>query len=217
MVLAAIGEKKAVTDDLIRGYDEQMARMQEHLAELGEKQSMALEESTQAARVLDDLQKDYDAVTGYQQAVTNKLTELEALRAEITQADDATDAASMYFLILEFHSQLRETKIVSQHELSLELRQKLGDLEAAKERARAKTATLSAAQAEFAAYKTGVDTKKADRSANLLTEIKIVCPVPSEPSASDATPAAEVPAVQSTPSPDNSTPPAAVPAAAPGK
>jgi chromosome segregation ATPase len=236
MVLAAIGERKPLIDDLIRGYDDELARMQDHLRELDEKQNAALAESTHAANVQDERQKEYDAATNFQQDVTNKLTEMEALRAEITKADDTTDAASMYFLTLEFHSQMRETKIVSQHEVSLELRQKLSELEAAKERARAKTAALSTVQAEYTAYKAEVDIKRADRRANLLAEIKALYPVPSEPSASDGTVTAPTPAPTPappaptptpappptppptpTPVPDSSSSPTPVPAATPKK
>ena len=202
MVLAAIGDRKPLIDDLIRGYDDEIIQMEEHLRELGEKQNAAQKESTQAANAQDDRQKDYDKATNYQQDVTNKLTEMEALRAEITQADDTTDVATMYFLVLEFHSRMRETKIVSQHEVSLELRQKLGELEVAKERARAKTAALGTVQSEYTAYKTDLDNKRADRRANLLAEVKEVYPVPSEPSAPDGTGSA--PAPTPAPVPDNS-------------
>jgi chromosome segregation ATPase len=215
MVLAAIGERKSLIDDLIRGYDDELGRMQDHLRELDEKQNAALAESTRAANVQNERQKEYDAATNFQQDVTNKLTEMEALRAEITKADDTTDAASMYFLTLEFHSQMRETKIFSQHEVSLELRQKLGELEAAKERARAKTAALSTVQAEYTAYKAELDVKRADRRANLLAEIKAFYPVPSEPSASDGTVTAPTPAPTPTPAPAPTATPAPTPTPTP--
>jgi chromosome segregation ATPase len=217
MVLAAIGERKPLIDDLIRGYDDELARMEEHLRELAEKQTAAQEQSTQAANVQDDRQKDYDAATNFQQEVTSKLTEMEALRAEITKADDTTDAASMYFLTLEFHSQMRETKILSQHEVSTELRQKLGELEAAKERARAKTAALSTAQAEYTAYKAELDTRRADRRANLLAQIKELYPVPAEPSATDGTGSSSSPTQTPPPVADSTGTPSAVPAATPKK
>jgi len=213
MVLAAIGERKALIDDLIRGYGDELARMQDHLHELDEKQNAAQTESTRAENVQGERQKEYDAATNFEQDVTNKLLEMEALRAEITKADDTTDAASMYFLTLEFHSQMRETKILSQHEVSLELRQKLSELEAAKERARAKTAALSAVQAEYTAYKAELATKLADRRANLLAEIKALYPVPSEPSASDGTVTAPTP--PSTPTPTPPSTPAPTPTSTP--
>jgi chromosome segregation ATPase len=217
MVLAAIGERKSLIDDLIRGYDDELARMDDRLHELDERQKAALAESTHVANVNDERQHEYDLATDLQQDLTTKLTEMEALRADITTADDTTDAASMYFLTLEFHSRMRNTKILSQHELSLELRQKLGELEAAKERARAKTAALSTAQAEYMAYKAELDAKRADRRANLLAEIKTLFPVPAEPGASDGTVTAPTSAPTPAPVPDSPASPTPVPAAAPKK
>jgi chromosome segregation ATPase len=215
MVLAAIGERKALIDDLIRAYDDEIARMSDHLHELNGRQNAAQAESTHAASVLDERQDEYDISTDVQQDVTNKLLELEGLRANITKADDTTDAASMYFLTLEFHAKVRETKILSQHEVSLELRQKLGELEAAKEHARSRTAALGTVQAEYTAYKAKVDAKISDRRKNLLTEITTVFPVPSEPSVSDGTGSAPTPAPAS--APDNAESPAPAPAVTPKK
>ena len=189
MILAAIGDKKAPIDDLVRLYDEEIGRMQDRLRELDERQSAAQEESNEAARVQNARQKEYDTVNNYQQDVTNKLTEMEALRVDITQADDITDVATMYFLVLEFHARLRETQIISQHQLSMDLRQKLGELEAAKEHARTKSAALSAVQGEYAAYKTDLDNKRAGRRTKLLAEVEAMFPVPTESgTASAATP-----------------------------
>ena len=143
MVVAAIGERKVLIDDLIRGYGDELAGMQIHLRELGERQNAAQAESTRAENVLGERQKEYDAATNFQQDVTNKLLEMEELRAEITQADDTTDAASMYFLTLEFHSAnagdkdpFRSMKCLSNYGRNS------SELESAKERARAKTAAL---------------------------------------------------------------------------
>ena len=217
MVLAAIGERKPFIDDLIRGYDDELARMDDHLHELDEKQKAALTESNHAANLQNALENEYDQATDFQQDLTTKLTEMEALRVQITQADDTTDAASMYFLTLEFHNQVRNTKVISQHDLSLELRQKLGELEAAKERARAKTAALNTAQADYTAYKADLDTKRSDRRINLLKEIKALFPVPEEPTASDGTGTATTPASTPAPASDSPTSPTAGTAATPKK
>jgi len=215
MVLAAIGERKALIDDLIRGYDDEITRMKDHLHELNGRQNAAQAESDHAGSVLDERQKEYDLATDVQQDVTNKVTEMEGLRADITKADDTTDAASMYFLTLEFHGKMRETKIFSQHEVSLELRQKLGELEAAKEHARSRTAALGTVQTDYTTYKAELDAKIAGRRDNLLTEIKLVFPVHSEPSVSDGTGSAPTPAPA--PVPDNSDSSTATPAATPKK
>jgi hypothetical protein len=182
MILAAIGDKKVLIDDLIRLYDEQLVLMHERLRELHGKQHAAQEESNEAAHVQEARQNEYDKLIAYQQHVTDKLTEMEALRAAITQADDNTDVATMYFLLLEFQGRLRETNIIPQHQLSLDLRQKLGELETAKEHARAKSAALSAAQAEYTAYKTELNTKRADRHKKLLAEVEAIYPVPADDS-----------------------------------
>jgi DNA repair exonuclease SbcCD ATPase subunit len=187
MILAAIGDKKGPIDDVIRDFDNELDRMQERLLELNERQNAVQEESNEAGAVQTARQREYDDVNNKQQSITNKLSEMETLRADITKADDTTDVASMYFLTLEFHSQLRETHIMSQHELSMELRQKLGELEAAKENARAKSAALSAAQAEYTSHKTELDNRRKERRTKLLAEVENMFPVPSVSTAEGGT------------------------------
>jgi chromosome segregation ATPase len=180
MVQAAIGERKPLIDELTREYDEELARAEESLKELNDKQVAAQAESDEAAKVQATKQSEYDAANAYQATMTSKLTEMETLRANITQADESTDVATMYVLTQEFHARLKDTKIMSQNELAMELRLKLGELELAKEAARAKSAALAKAQAEYVAYKTTVDGKRTERQARLLKEVEARYPLPAE-------------------------------------
>jgi hypothetical protein len=193
MVHAAIGDKKDLIDDLVHDFDHETGKMEERLLELAGTQAAALAESHEAGNTEVDRQKEYDAKNQYQAKVTAQLTDMETLRNEITHADDTTDVASMYFLLLEFRDDLSETHVISQHQLSLELRERLGDLEAAKERARAKAAALSSVQVEYAAHKAALDARTAGRRGKLLAEVEAKCPVPPAPSQSAAGTASATP------------------------
>ena len=193
MILAAIGDKKEPIDDLIREFDYELDRMQDRLTELGELLAVAQRESEEATYLQTVRQNEYNDVNQYQQDVTAKLTDMETLRTEITQADDNTDVASMYFLVLEFHGRLRETHIISQDQLSTELRIKLGELEAAKELARAKTAALSAIQLDYTTHQTALQTKRSGRRAALLAAVQALFPVPPASTTSGATTSTSAP------------------------
>jgi chromosome segregation ATPase len=178
MILGAIGDKKGPIDELIREFDQKINHMQERLRELGRKQSEAQEESNEAITVQTARQKDYDTANNYQQDVTSKLTDMEGLRKQITTADDNTDVASMYLLMHELDHELREPGIKSQHELSMELRQQLEKLEAAKENAREKSTALGKAQNEYNNHKTDLENQKLGRRQTLLAEVQAKFPVP---------------------------------------
>lgn len=177
MILAAIGDKKAPIDELVLKFDQDIEHMKERLGELKKKQDAAQEESNEAVIVQADRQKHYDTVNNYQQNATNALTDMEGLRTQVTTADDNTDVASMYFLVQELHHKLHNTHITSQHELSLELRQQLAELEAAKEDARSKSAALGNVQNEYTEHQTTLANKRAGRRQTLLAEVQAMFPV----------------------------------------
>lgn len=181
MVMAAIGDKKGPIDKLISEFDGDLEVMQTALAELFDKVNSAQQDSQRAAAVQTERQKEYDAVKAYKDDITAQLTSLETLRTAITAADDATDIASMYFLVLQFQDLLNSTEIISQHQLAIDLRHRLGDLEAAKEQARAKSAALSGLQAELASQQATLATKQAGRQQQLLTAIQTLYPVQAQP------------------------------------
>jgi hypothetical protein len=188
MVMAAIGDKKGPIDKLICEFDEDIAALQTALAELWDKVNSAQQESQRAVVVQAERQKEYDAVKAYKDDIATQLTNLEALRTSITAADDATDIASMYFLVLQFQDLLSSTEIISQHQLAVDLRHRLGDLEAAKEHARAKSAALSGLQAELASQQAALAAKQAGRQQQLLAAIQALYPV--QPQAAPAAAAA---------------------------
>jgi chromosome segregation ATPase len=188
MTLAAIGERRGPIDDIIRNFDFEVTRMEERLRELGELKDAAQRESNEAAEIQALRQKQYDAANDIQKTLTKTLSELESLRADITRADDKTDVATMYFLMLEFHREMSETRIIAQQQLHLELRQRLGELELAKESARMKSGVLSAAQADYTNFDTALQAKKAGRRATLLAHVQKMNPIPAASAIPGATP-----------------------------
>jgi chromosome segregation ATPase len=213
MILAAIGDKKGPIDELIRDFDHEIERMQARLRELGEMQDAAQKESQEATAVQTARQADYDAINQYQQNTTAKLTDMEGLRTQITQADENNDVASMYLEVLELHGRLRETQVVSQHQLAVDLRQRLGELEAAKEHARAKTAAYNAVQADYSAHLATLQAKQAGRRAKLLAEVQAMFPAPA-PSATAGGTGSSATSTPSTTTPSTTTPSTTTPSAA---
>jgi chromosome segregation ATPase len=190
MTLAAIGDKKGPIDKLIAEFDEDLERMQGQINDLTDRVTAAQHESHRATAAQTEKQSEYDAVKAYKDAIAAQLTNLEALRTQITAADDATDIASMYFLVVEFHDLLSSTQIVSQHQLAVDLRRRLGDLEAAKENARAKSAELNALQTELTAKQAELAAKQAARQQQLLAAIQALYPVQPQPAPAAAAAAA---------------------------
>jgi len=186
MIIAAIGDKKGPIDELIREFDYETSRMQDRLAELDDKLSMAQQESQRAATAQNAKQADYDAVKAYTQNTQAKLSDLDTLRTAITQDDTATDIASMYFHVLEFQDVLSRTNILSQHQLALELRQTLGELEQAKEHARVKSAEANRLQTEYNAQQATLSARVAGRRQTLLGLIQAMYPVPAQQPSSAA-------------------------------
>lgn len=177
MTLAAIGDKKGPIDKLIAEFDEDLANMQGEINSLAERVTTAQQESQRATAAQAEKQSDYDVVKAYKDDIVKQLANLDTLRTQITTADDATDIASMYFLVREFQDLLSSTEILSQHQLAMDLKHRLGDLEAAKEHARAKSAALSGLQTELTTKQAELAAKQAARRQQLLTAIQTLFPV----------------------------------------
>jgi chromosome segregation ATPase len=211
MVMAAIGDKKGPIDEIIREFDYETERLRERLSELNEMLAAAKQESQKATAHQEARQTEYDYVKGYKQRITDHITDLNNLQTSITQADNSTDIASMYFEVLEFHDVLENTHLISQHQLAMELRQKLGELEQAKEHARAKTAELNRLQTEQTAHQSTLTTRVAGRRQTLLTSIQTMFPAPSKtaagsPTGTATTPSGTAAASGTTSAPSPSTP-----------
>jgi chromosome segregation ATPase len=181
MVMAAIGDQKGPIDELIREFDYETERMTERLEELTDKFNEASDAATQANNEQTAKQNEYNKATGYQQTIVDRLAHLTKLSTSITQAGSSNDTASMYFEILEFQNVLDRTEIVSQHQLAVELKQKLGELDLAREQARAKTAEMTRLQTEQAAQQKAVADRRSGRQQQLLTEIQNKFPAPAQP------------------------------------
>jgi chromosome segregation ATPase len=181
MVAAAIGDKKDPIDDAIQSFDRETEKMEDHLSELGRRRDAAQDEFAKADAIQADRQADYDAAKNYKQDTEARLTDLKALRTSITTADDATDVATMYFLTLEFKEVLKDTRLVSQHQLAHDLKEKLSLLEAAKEEARNKKSAWNELQTTYDAHNATLQTRVAGRRANLLAAIQAMYPVESTP------------------------------------
>jgi chromosome segregation ATPase len=177
MVLAAIGEKREAIHDRIHEYDAETGRMREQLRETAEALAAARNASEEADANQAQRQSEYDKANGYLAAVQDKLKQLDALRGDITKADDATDVASMYFLTLEFKHILEHTQIATQHQLAAKLKEELSELEAAKEHARARKAAWNSLQDDYANQKSALDARVANRRQKLLDTIHALYPV----------------------------------------
>jgi chromosome segregation ATPase len=177
MVMAAIGEKKEPIDLTIREYDHETGQLRERLQELATMLRAAQGESEKADAIQAQKQRDYDHVKAYKTKTEDQLKQLDALRGDITTADDATDVASMYFLVLEFKHVLEHTRIVSQHHLAQQLKEELSELEAAKEAARARKAAADDLTAEYTSHQQALASRVADRRQKLLDVIHTLYPV----------------------------------------
>jgi chromosome segregation ATPase len=186
MASAAIGDLKAPIDELIRDFQHDIERMQKRLSELKDERDAAQKESENAASDQAKLQQRYDTLNQYQAKLTAQLTDMEDMRSQITQYDDKNDAASMYFLLLEFRNELRDTHIISQQRLAAELREKLGELEAAKEQARAKSAAYNVLDAEYNAHSATLQAKLSGRRDQLLAAVQALLLQPTSATASTA-------------------------------
>ena len=82
----------------------------------------------------------------------------------------------MYFLVHEFQHTLSSTEIIPQHKLALQLRHTLGELEAAKENSRAKSATYNALAAEYTAHEATLQAKQQARRDQLLAAVQALYP-----------------------------------------
>jgi len=182
MVMAAIGEKKDPIDDMIRDFGYETDAMQRRVEELALRLEEATREAAKATQHQVVKQAEYDAVKGYTDRITSQLTDMDNLRTSINQADTSTDVATMYFDVLEFHDVLEKTHLMSQHELALELRNKLGELELAKEHARMRNAEASKLDTEEQKEQATLGNRVAGRRQSLLTEIQTKFPVPAQPS-----------------------------------
>jgi DNA repair exonuclease SbcCD ATPase subunit len=181
MVAAAIGDKKDPIDDAIQLFDQETERMTDQLEGVARARDEAQSESAKADAIQADKQAAYDGYKNYKQDTNAKLQDLEALRTTITQADDATDIATMYFLILEFKSVLQITHIVSQHQLAQDLKEKLSQLEAAKEAAREKKSAWNELSTNYDAQNATLVERLKGRRANLLAVVQALYPVESVP------------------------------------
>jgi archaellum component FlaC len=181
MVAAAIGDKKDPIDDAIQSFDQETERLKDHLEGLARARDEARAESVRADAIQADKQTAYDGYKNYKQDTHAKLQDLETLRTASTQADEATDIATMYFLILEFKHVLHGTHIVSQHQLALDLKEKLSQLEAAKEDARQKKAVWNELSTNYDAQNATLVERLKGRRAALLAIVQKLYPVESVP------------------------------------
>jgi chromosome segregation ATPase len=178
MVMAAIGDKRGPIDELVAGLDYEIEKMRERLEELGEKRAGAGEESKLADAAQAEKQSRYDEVKSYKTVTDGKLTDMESLSTAIKAADDATDIASMYLEVVEFERVLSDTKIISQHQVAQELKQRLGELETAKEHARARSAAWNELKTEYDTHQAKLTAKIDGRRAELLAAVQALYPVP---------------------------------------
>lgn len=176
MVAAAVQDRKDAIDRIIRDYDIALQEQGQKVGGLGARANEAQEHYQEAADLAQEKQHQYDTAKGVQQTVTNALTELKSLREQIVSADDKTDVASMYFLVLEMRHVMQHTRIPSQGQLSDTLNEALSGLEEAKEHARSRKAAWDSLKLEHDSEKKKLDDLNANRRKDILAAIQAQWP-----------------------------------------
>jgi chromosome segregation ATPase len=171
MINAAIGERKEPVDHMVRDYDAHIQHLEgqaEQLKERLDAANEALQEATTKAAHREDA---WNKVKSYQQRLQAKLDELKTLRDQITKADEANDAPSMYFLVLDLKALLAHTNIESQQQLAARVNKSIEELEEAREHKRTRQLEAERLQTESDAAAVAVQTAKTGRRAAILQQI----------------------------------------------
>ncbi len=171
MVNAAIGDKKDPVDHMVRKYDADTERTEAHAAQLKDRVDEANEALQEAGKKATHREEAWTKVMTYQQRLQQKLDGLKTLRTLITSADEANDAPSMYFLVLELKALLDHTNIESQQVLATRVNRSIDELEEAREHKRHRQLEVDHLQKELDKANQDVETRKAGRRTAILQEI----------------------------------------------
>lgn len=180
MILCAVEKHKPAIDQKIAEYDRKIGEKTAALEQLKNRKTDAENQLTQAQQDQDNKDKKYKYWTGLKDDIEKKLKDIKDLKTQIEKEDDASHAASMYFLALELQQVLGSIKIVSSDDLKRYLYSASDELSKAKEVVRQKEAQLATATTDLQTAQTELDDLVQKRRDNLL-KIVATCDVPDQP------------------------------------
>jgi hypothetical protein len=177
MILCAVEKKKPEIDQKIAQYDRQISDKAAAIEQLKAKKKAAEDLVKQAQ---DEKKKKDDQYAYWHDLQSNnekKLKEIAELKTQIEKEDEASHAASMYFLALELQAVLRTIKIVSKEDLKYHLLTALTERDKANQILRNRETELSQATSALNTEQSELDQLKEKRRENIL-KIMATCDEP---------------------------------------
>lgn len=176
MINAAIGDKKEPVDHMVRDYDAHTQQLEAAAEQLRERTDAAKEALREASTKADHREDVWNKAKSYQQRLQKKLDDLKSVRDRITKADEANDAPSMYFLVLDLKWLLAHTSIETQQQLAARVNKSIEELEEAREHKRHRQLEAERLQTELDAANAAVETAKSGRRETILHQIAVAWP-----------------------------------------
>ena len=180
MILCAVEKCKAAVDQKIAEYDRQIAEKTASLEQLKNQKVEAENQLKQAQEDDDEKEARYKYWSELKKDIEDKLKEITARKADIETEDDASHAASMYFLALELQRILRSVKIVCTDDLKHMLYSASDEMSMAKELVRARESQLATATTDLDTAQADLADLKLKRRENILKKISVF-DVPDQP------------------------------------
>src|SRR6266545_675215 len=180
MILCAVEKNKPQIDQKIAEYDRKIAQKAAALGQLKNQKLGAEQQLEQAKNEQKNKQAQYDYWTGLKDDIEGKLKVIKDLKTLIEKEDDASHAASMYFLALELQRTLHSIKIVCSEDLKHNLYKASDELSKAQELVRQRESEVATATAKLEAAQKELDELKNNRQQNIL-KILAAFDVPAQP------------------------------------
>jgi len=177
MILCAVEKKKPEIDQKIVQYDQQIAAKAAAVEQLKNRKAEAESLLKQAQEDKEKKEKQYQYWQGLQADVEKKLQDIKDLKKKIEEEDEASHAASMYFLALELQRTLQSIRIVSVDELKYKLLTTLTERDDAMKVQRQRESELSKATSELQTEESELSQLKEQRRENIL-KIVATCDEP---------------------------------------
>jgi chromosome segregation ATPase len=168
MILCAVEKKKPEIDQKIAQYDRQITEKTAAVEQLKAKKKAAEDLVKQAQTDKDKKEEQYKYWHDLQSNDEKKLQEIKDLKTKIEQEDEASHAASMYFLALELQKVLQSIKIVNKEDFKYHLLTALTERDKANEVLRQRQSELSQVTSALNAEQSELDQLKEKRRENVL-------------------------------------------------
>ena len=168
MILCAVEKKKPEIDQKIAQYDQQVAAKAAAVEKLKARKAAAEQLFKQAQEDQQKKAKQYEYWRGLQADIEKKLQEIKDLKKKIEEEDEASHAASMYFLTLELQRTLQSIRIVSVDEFKYRILTTLKESDDAMKLQRQRERELSTATTDLQAEETELAQMKEQRRDNIL-------------------------------------------------